>query len=68
VGGIWASWGSAVVICVGIWATTAISGGGSQGFWPIWVAGPWGAVLLARSLFGAEHERPGRQDGERDHL
>jgi hypothetical protein len=65
-GGIWASWGSAVVVCVGIWATSAISSGDLGNFWPIWVAGPWGAVLLARSLFGAERERPGRQDGERD--
>jgi hypothetical protein len=36
-------------------------------FWPIWVGGPWGAVLLARTLFGHERERLRRQDGERDH-
>lgn len=73
--GLWAAWGTAVVVSVGIWATSVIGHGQmtghgpmSGGFWPIWVIGPWGAVLLARTLFGAERERPGRRDGERDHL
>ena len=70
--GLWAAWGTAVIVCVGIWATTSMGHGHGQmmngRFWPIWVVGPWGAVLLVRTLFGAERERPGRQDGERDHL
>lgn len=47
----WAAWATVVLICTVIWGTSAISSGSSQGFWPIWVAGPWGAVLLARTLF-----------------
>lgn len=47
----WAAWASVVLICTVIWGASAISSGSTQGFWPIWVAGPWGAVLLARSLF-----------------
>jgi hypothetical protein len=47
----WAAWASVVLICTVIWGTSAISSGSTQGFWPIWVAGPWGAVLLARTLF-----------------
>jgi hypothetical protein len=47
----WAAWASVVLICTVIWGASAISSGSTQGFWPIWVAGPWGAVLLARTLF-----------------
>jgi uncharacterized protein DUF1707 len=59
----WSSWASAVLITSVIWAITDLGGY----YWPIWVAGPWGAVLLARTLFGHDQERPGRRDGERDH-
>jgi hypothetical protein len=60
---IWGSWASAALVTTVIWALTDPGGY----FWPIWVAGPWGAVLLARTLFGEARERPGRRDDERDH-
>jgi Domain of unknown function (DUF1707) len=70
--GLWAAWGTAAIVSVVIWAATSMGQGHgsmmSGRFWPIWVVGPWGAVLLVRTLFGGERERPGRQDGERDHL
>lgn len=47
----WAAWATVVLICTAIWGASAVSSGSTQGFWPIWVAGPWGAVLLARTLF-----------------
>jgi hypothetical protein len=64
----WAAWASAVFVCVAIWGASAMSGG-EHPFWPIWVAGPWGALLLARMLFEERQprERPGRRDGEVDH-
>lgn len=60
---VWGSWATAVLVTTVIWALTDPGGY----FWPIWVAGPWGAMLLARTLFGHGQERPGRRDGERDH-
>ena len=62
----WGSWLTASLVCTVIWLLASPGGY----FWPGWVAGPWGAVLLARTLTGphAPQERPGRQDGERDHL
>jgi hypothetical protein len=45
---IWGSWLSAVVVCTVIYLLTDLGGY----FWPIWVAGPWGALLLL-STFGA---------------
>jgi hypothetical protein len=63
----WGAWATAVFVNVAIWGAVALSSDHRPYFWPIWVAGPWGAVLLARTLFGHERARPGRQEGERDH-
>jgi len=62
----WGSWLTASLVCTVIWLLSDPGGY----FWPGWVAGPWGAVLLARTLTGPHgpQERPGRRDGERDHL
>jgi len=45
----WWVWGTAVSINLLIWFIISIAGG-LQYFWPIWVAGPWGLVLLAGEL------------------
>ena len=41
----WTAWAAAVAINVVIWAVVSVSAGAPVYFWPIWVAGPWGAVL-----------------------
>jgi hypothetical protein len=43
----WAAWTVAVSVNVVIWLLVSISSGDALYFWPMWVAGPWGAVLLA---------------------
>jgi hypothetical protein len=48
----WAVWATAVVVNVLIWGVVSLGAQDVVYFWPIWVAGPWGAVLLARTLFG----------------
>jgi DUF1707 SHOCT-like domain len=58
----WAAWVTAVTINVVIWALVSISSGGPVYFWPMWVAGPWGAVLLAGTI--AHRLAP---DSDRDH-
>ncbi len=45
----WASWATTAVIVVGIWLVTSLASGWIYP-WPIWVIGPWGAVLLFQSL------------------
>ena len=52
----WGSWLTTAVIVVGIWLTTSVASGEWLYPWPVWVIGPWGAVLLAQSVGG----RPGR--------
>jgi hypothetical protein len=48
----WSGWLTTALVFVTIWLMTSFGGGGSHGFWPIWIIGPWGAVLLARTLRG----------------
>jgi hypothetical protein len=46
----------------------SVSAGEPIYFWPMWVAGPWGAVLLATTLFGrGEHGRDERFRDSRGH-
>lgn len=57
----WGSWLTVSVVCFVVWA---ISGAGY--LWPLWVAGPWGGIMLARWLTGGQpggHGHRGRQPG-----
>lgn len=47
-GGAWGSWLLTGIVCLVIWVVTSIAAGSALSFWPGWVIGPWGAVLLAR--------------------
>jgi hypothetical protein len=55
----WQAWLRTSVIVVTIWLVTSLASWQLSYFWPIWVIGPWGAVLLAQTLTGGGHERPG---------
>jgi hypothetical protein len=52
-----ASWFTASLICFVVWA---LSGFGYP--WPLWVAGPWGAILLGRWVTGS-HPSGSRRAG-----
>jgi hypothetical protein len=54
----WGCWFSITLLCFVIWA---LSGAGYV--WPLWIAGPWGAVMLGRWVAG---NHPG--GGGRGHL
>ena len=56
----WTSWATTAAIVVGIWLVASMSGGWDY-FWPIWVIGPWGVVLLVQSLTGSRER--GRDRG-----
>lgn len=58
----WATWASVSAICFVVWVLA-----GAHGYpWPVWVAGPWGAVLAARWLAGAgQHHDHGSGPGRR---
>lgn len=48
--GAWSAWTVAVLVNVVVWTLVSVSAGEAIYFWPMWVAGPWGAVLLAITL------------------
>lgn len=56
----WRAWLSTAMIVVTIWAITSIASGAFLYFWPIWVIGPWGAVLLAQAVTGGRDDRERR--------
>jgi hypothetical protein len=49
---VWGGWASVVAINVVIWTVASVGSGRPVYFWPFWVAVPWGAVLLMRTLGG----------------
>ncbi|HEX5994370.1 MAG TPA: hypothetical protein VFY84_04440, partial [Jiangellales bacterium] len=57
---MWDDWAGAVAICVGIWAAISLLSRDLMYFWPGWVAGPWGAVLLVETVRGLLRDEPQR--------
>lgn len=51
----WQAWLRTAVLVTTIWLITSLSAGGPIYFWPMWVVGPWGAVLLAQRLGRGRH-------------
>ncbi len=57
----WGSWLGVTLVCTVIWMLTGF------GYpWPLWVAGPWGAIMAGRWLMGSPPEGPGRRGRLRD--
>jgi len=54
----WRAWLSTSVIVLAVYLLVSVSNGEFDHFWPMWVIGPWGAVLLARRIRG----EPGSDD------
>ncbi|WP_194814661.1 DUF1707 domain-containing protein [Nocardia sp. XZ_19_385] len=48
------SWLGVSLLVLGIWAAISLGVGELTYFWPVWVIGPWGAVLAFRMLTGFE--------------
>ncbi|MFF2086297.1 DUF1707 domain-containing protein [Nocardia sp. NPDC058176] len=48
------SWAGVSVIVLVIWGLVSLTAGELTYFWPMWVIGPWGAVLLFRVITGWE--------------
>lgn len=49
---VWGSWASVSLVCTVIWLLSIVGSGHWVYPWPLWVAGPWGAVILAGTIFG----------------
>ncbi|HEX6472547.1 MAG TPA: DUF1707 domain-containing protein [Streptosporangiaceae bacterium] len=53
---MWATYATVNLVCFVIWLIVAATGGGLYP-WFLWVAGPWGAILLARHVIGPRDGR-----------
>jgi hypothetical protein len=53
----WRAWASTSIIVLVIWAATSLANWELLYFWPVWVIGPWGAVLLARTITSGRDEQ-----------
>ena len=57
----WAAWRRTAVMVIAIWAITSVAASQFIYFWPIWVIGPWGAMLLAQTVGGTGRRPRSRQ-------
>jgi hypothetical protein len=64
--GAWSSWASVTLLLFVIWLITAVSSHHADGLWFLWIAGPWGAILLGRWMFG--HHPGGSSSGGPGHI
>jgi hypothetical protein len=53
----WQAWLRTSVIVVSIWVITCLASWQLLYFWPVWVIGPWGAVMLAQTIGGGGRDR-----------
>lgn len=48
----WRVWAAVGILCLSIWAVTSIATGNFLYPWPVWVIGPWGAMLALQHVGG----------------
>jgi hypothetical protein len=56
-GGRWMPWAVTGAICLAVWLTTSLIQGHPLYFWPLWVIGPWGGVLLVHAATGCRRPK-----------
>ena len=57
---MWGEWARVAAICVLIWGVISLMAGHVLYFWPGWVIGPWGAVILVHTVTGLGRGEPQR--------
>ncbi|MET8045131.1 DUF1707 domain-containing protein [Micromonospora sp. NPDC005215] len=65
-GEVWWPYLRVLAIVVTVWGVTSLLSQELLYFWPAWVAGPWGVVLLLRTVGGLAGGEPRRQAIERE--
>ncbi|WP_219466442.1 DUF1707 SHOCT-like domain-containing protein [Nonomuraea rhizosphaerae] len=53
----WGAWAAASSVNWVIWLIVSITSGHVIYPWPLWVMGPWGAILLMSTLFGTGQQK-----------
>nr|WP_218106031.1 DUF1707 domain-containing protein [Micromonospora citrea] len=63
---VWLPYLRVVAIVVTVWAVASALSAELLYFWPAWVAGPWGAVLVVRTVAGLTGGEPQRRAVKRE--
>jgi hypothetical protein len=58
---VWSGWVPAVGITTMIWLISCIASAELIYFWPAWVAGPWGVILVFVTMAGIANGEPRKQ-------
>jgi hypothetical protein len=66
-GHVWSPYAKAVAFFTVIWAISWLADGNPDFYWPVWVVGPWGVVLIVRTLAGLAKEEPRKHAEEAEH-
>jgi hypothetical protein len=66
-GHVWGQWAKALVFFTLIWAFGSIFSGEPVFYWPVWIVGPWGLVLLVRTAGGLASGEPRKHALEEEH-
>jgi hypothetical protein len=53
----WGAWAAASAVNWVIWLIVSVTSGDLIYPWPLWVMGPWGAILLMSTIFGSGPKR-----------
>jgi hypothetical protein len=62
----WSSYFPIVAVTTMIWLISSIAAQDLLYFWPVWVAGPWGIVLIFQTIGGLAGDAPPRWQAEID--
>jgi hypothetical protein len=55
---VWGGYFPTVGIVTAIWLVSSIAAQDLLYFWPVWVAGPWGVLLIWQTLSGLAQQEP----------
>lgn len=62
----WEPYLTVAAITVSVWAIVCVLDGGLVYFWPAWVVGPWGAILLVQTGLGLYRGEAQRWEAEQE--
>ncbi|MBU2668660.1 DUF1707 domain-containing protein [Actinoplanes bogorensis] len=66
-GHVWGTWARMAAFFTLIWGIASIASGEPLFYWPVWVIGPYGVVLVFQTIDGLAHGKPRRYAEESEH-
>ncbi|MFI5890576.1 DUF1707 domain-containing protein [Actinoplanes sp. NPDC051513] len=66
-GHVWGPWVKVLAFFTLIWALGWIFSSEPVFYWPVWIVGPWGVVLVVRTIGGLASGEPGKHAREEEH-